>query len=195
MNYLFGYIEEASKEISEGSVFEFHLAHRTNPDFSFEPNENTPQLIWKYLSNSNLLPDLSNVDINDQNKILIIEKAANYKIFSEKDLFEYYKKFQFNIDQLLSATDTYKTLSPIEARALIYQRALLTREPELKLKFLQLLKELFEDNKIGLAFDIELNNFLNEFEVGNVPSDYLSFYNNYSKNQNSEFKKIEHIIH
>ena len=71
-------------------------------------NENTPKLIWKYLSNSNLLPDLSNVDINDQDKILIIEKAANYKIFSEKELFEYYKKFQFNIDQLLSATDTYK---------------------------------------------------------------------------------------
>ena len=198
MNYLFGYIEEASKEISEGSVFEFHLAHRTNPDFSFEPNENTPQLIWKYLSNSNLLPDLSNVDINDQNKILIIEKAANYKIFSEKDLFEYYKKFQFNIDQLLSATDTYKLLSPVEARALIYQRVLLTSEPELKLKFLQLLKQLFEDNKIGLAFDIELNNFLNEIEVDNVPSDYLSFYNNYSKNQNSEFKKIKYnnnILH
>ena len=198
MNYLFGYIEEASKEVSEGSVFEFHLAHRTNPDFSFEPNENTPQLIWKYLSNSNLLPDLSNVDINDQNKILIIEKATNYKIFSEKDLFEYYKKFQFNIDQLLSATDTYKLLSPVEARALIYQRALLTSEPELKLKFLQLLKQLFEDNKIGLAFDTELNNFLNEIEVDNVPSDYLSFYNNYSKNQNSEFKKIEYnnnILH
>ena len=198
MNYLFGYIEEASKEISEASVFEFHLAHRTNPDFSFEPNENTPQLIWKYLSNSNLLPDLSNVDINDQNKILIIEKATNYKIFSEKDLFEYYKKFQFNIDQLLSATDTYKLLSPVEARALIYQRALLTSEPELKLKFLQLLKQLFEDNKIGLAFDIELNNFLNEIEVDNVPSDYLSFYNNYSKNQNSEFKKIQYnnnILH
>ena len=117
MNYLFGYIEEASKEISEGSVFEFHLAHRTNPDFSFEPNENTPQLIWKYLSNSNLLPDLSNVDINDQNKILIIEKAANYKIFSEKDLFEYYKKFQFNIDQLLSATDTYK-LSSVRSKSI-----------------------------------------------------------------------------
>ena len=198
MNYLFGYIDEASKEVSESSVFEFHLAHRTNPEFSFEPNENTPKLIWKYLSNSNLLPDLSNVDINDQDKILIIEKAANYKIFSEKDLFEYYKKFQFNIDQLLSATDTYKLLTPLEARALIYQRALLTSEPELKLKFLQLLKQLFEDNKIGLAFDKELNNFLKEIEVNNVPSDYLSFYNNYSKNQNSEFKKIQYnnnILH
>ena len=61
-----------------------------------------------------------------------------------------------------------------------------------------MLKQLFQDNKIGLAFDIELNNFLNEIEVDNVPSDYLSFYNNYSKNQNSEFKKIQYnnnILH
>ena len=39
---------------------------------------------------------------------------------------------------------------------------------------------------------------MNEIEVDNVPSDYLSFYNNYSKNQNSEFKKIEYnnnILH
>ena len=59
----------------------------------------------------------------------------------------------------------------------------------LQTEFLQLLKQLFEDNNIGLAFDTELNNFLNEIEVDNVPSDYLNFYNNYSKNQNSEFKK------
>ena len=60
------------------------------------------------------------------------------------------------------------------------------------------MKQLFEDNKIGLAFDLELNNFLKEIEIDNVPSDYLSFYNNYSKNQNSEFKKIEYnnnILH
>ena len=39
---------------------------------------------------------------------------------------------------------------------------------------------------------------MNEIEVDNVPSDYLSFYNNYSKNQNSEFKKIKYnnnILH
>jgi hypothetical protein len=60
------------------------------------------------------------------------------------------------------------------------------------------LKQLFEDNNIGLAFDIELNNFLKEIELDDVPSDYLSFYNNYLKNQNSEFKKIQYnnnILH
>ena len=198
INYLFGYIEEASKETSESSVLDFHLAHRTNSNFLFEPNENTSQLIWKYLSNTNLLPDLENIDINDKNKISVIEKAIHYKIFSEKDLFEHYKKFQFNIDQLINAREVYKSLSPLEARALIYQRALLTKEPKLKLEYSKLLKNLFEQNQIGLAFDLELNKFLSEIQVEDVPSDYLSFYNNYLKSGNKEFKKIEYnnkILH
>ena len=33
INYLFGYIEETNKEISENSILDFHLAHRTNPEF------------------------------------------------------------------------------------------------------------------------------------------------------------------
>ena len=49
INYLFGYIDEASKEISDSSILDFHLAHRTNPEFKFEPKKNTTKLIWKYL--------------------------------------------------------------------------------------------------------------------------------------------------
>ena len=45
INYLFGYIEEASEETSENSILDFHLAHRTNSEFSFQPNENTSQLV------------------------------------------------------------------------------------------------------------------------------------------------------
>jgi hypothetical protein len=89
INYLFGYIEEASEETSDNSILDFHLAHRTNSEFSFQPNENTSQLVWKYLSNSNLLPDLTNININEENKISIIEKATHYKIYPEKKLFEH----------------------------------------------------------------------------------------------------------
>ena len=42
INYLFGYIDEVNKEISENSILDFHLAHRTNPEFTFEPNKDTP---------------------------------------------------------------------------------------------------------------------------------------------------------
>ena len=41
--------------ISEKNILDFHLAHKTNPDFVFEPKETTDKIIWKYLSSSNLL--------------------------------------------------------------------------------------------------------------------------------------------
>ena len=72
INYLFGYLDEASKDVSENSILDFHLAHRTNPDFAYEPNEDTPKLIWKYLSSSNLLYKIQDVEITD------IEKNLNH---------------------------------------------------------------------------------------------------------------------
>ena len=50
LNYLFGYTNDIDKTISEKNILEFHLAHKTNPEFFFEPKENTNSLIWKYLS-------------------------------------------------------------------------------------------------------------------------------------------------
>ena len=61
LNYLFGLTDKPDLTISEDSILNFHLAHRTNPDFIFEPKKNTNPLIWKYLStsNQNCLPDVS----------------------------------------------------------------------------------------------------------------------------------------
>ena len=39
LNYLFGYSKEPELAISEASILDFHLAHRTNPDFVFEPKK------------------------------------------------------------------------------------------------------------------------------------------------------------
>ena len=39
VNYLFGYTNEPELTISEASILDFHLAHRTNPDFTFEPKK------------------------------------------------------------------------------------------------------------------------------------------------------------
>jgi len=54
-NYLMGYNEEVDQEISEKSILDFHLSHKTNPKFKFIPNESTSSSIWRYLSTSNLL--------------------------------------------------------------------------------------------------------------------------------------------
>ncbi len=191
ISYLFGYVQEADKSVSEKSILDFHLAHRTNPEFSFEPNSDTPNFIWQYLSASNLLFNIKDIEITDIDKISIIEKAVHDKNYSEKDLFEFYKKFQFTINQFLNAQEIYKSLSPIEGRALLYQRALLTDEPNLKLDLMQTLKYTFDKDGIGDAFDEELKRFLNQISEEDVPSNYTTFYNNYSKTDQVINKKIK----
>ena len=196
--YLFGYIEEANKEISESSILDFHLAHRTNPEFTFEPKQDTSKLIWKYLSTSNLLYNLQDIEITDIDKILTIEKAAHDKNFSEEELFEFYKRFQFNINQLLNTNDTYKTLPPIEARALVYQRLLLTETPKLKLELIKTLKDIFKKDGISNAFDEELKNFLNQIDEKDVPSNFTTFYNshvNTSETIDGKIKYNNKILH
>ena len=182
INYLFGYIEEADKKISEKSILDFHLAHRTNPEFTYDPKQNTSKLIWKYLSTSNLLYNIQDVEITDIDKISTIEKATHDKNYSEQDLFEFYKRFQFNISQLINTKEIYKTLSPIEGRALVYQRLLLAKDTKLKLELIKTLKDIFEKGGIGNAFEEELKNFLIQIEEDDVPSNFTTFYNTYAKN-------------
>ena len=156
IDYLFGYNLEIDKSISEKSVFDFHLAHITNPDFIFEPNKKTSKIIWKYLSSSNLLKSFDQIEISELDKISTIEKAVHDKNYPEKDLFEIYKRFQFNINQLLTAETSHKSLSKIEGRALMYQRILLESEITKKLNLLKLLKNSFKIDNLNYAFDIEL---------------------------------------
>ena len=198
INYLFGYIEEANKEISENSILDFHLAHRTNPEFKFEPNKDTPKLIWKYLSSSNLLYRIQDVEITDIEKISTIEKATHDKNYSEKELFEFYKRFQFNINQLLNTKESYKSLSSIEGKALVYQRLLLTEEPKLKLELIKILKDKFKSEGIEDAFDEELRKSLKQIDEIDVPSNFTTFYNQYTKNDEIINKRIKYnnkILH
>ena len=198
INYLLGYIDEVNKEISENSILDFHLAHRTNPEFTFEPNKDTPKLIWKYLSSSNLLYKIQDVEISDVEKISTIEKATHDKIYSEEELFEFYKRFQFNINQLLNTKESYKSLSSIEGKALVYQRLLLTEEPKLKLELMKILKDIFKSEGIEDAFDEELRKYLKQIDETDVPSNFTTFYNQYIKSDEIINKRIKYnnkILH
>ena len=198
INYLFGYIEEVNKEISEKSILDFHLAHRTNPDFSYEPKKETPKLIWKYLSASNLLYKMEDIEITDIDKISTIEKATHDKNYSEEKLFEFYKRFQFSLNQLLNSKESYKTLPPIEGRALVYQLLLLTNEPKLKIELIKILKDIFEEDGIGNAFDLELKNLLNKIIIDDIPSNFTTFYSKNIKKEEINNKKIKYnnkILH
>ena len=198
INYLFGYVDEANKEISKSSILDFHLAHRTNPEFEFEPKKETPKLIWKYLSASNLLFNIQDIEITDIDKISTIEKATHDKNYSEKELFDFYKKFQFTINQLLNAKQSYKSLASIEGKALIYQRILLAEEPKLKIELIKILKDIFESEGIGNAFDVELKNFLKQIDIEDVPSNFTTFYNEHKNDKEIINKKIKYnnkILH
>ena len=186
INYLFGYTKEPELEISEASVLDFHLAHRTNPDFSFVPKKNTNPQIWKYLSASNLLFDIDEIEIVEEEKISLIEQATHDKNYSEEDLFSLYKKFQFNINQLLNVSNSYKSLSKIEARALVYQKTLLESDTSKKLELIKLLKDLFIKDGYSNAFDTELRKLLTDLNPDDVPSNYTTFYSKHIKEENKE---------
>ncbi len=195
--YLMGYDTNVNVEISEKSLLDFHLSHRTNPDFTFEPKINTSQLIWKYLSSSNLLESIDVIDLEDAEKIFTIEKATHDRNYKESELFVLYERFRFNINQLLTVRETYKLLPNSASRALLYQGILLTKEPSEKIQLIKLLKELFEKDNISNAFDVKLVKFLKEVDATEVPSNYTDFYQFYLKNTNNN-KKIkfnDKIIH
>ncbi len=191
INNLFGYNLEPELTISESSVLDFHLAHRTNPNFVFEPKKNTDPKIWKYLSASNLLYNVAEIDIIEEDKISLLEQATNDKNYLEQDLFLLYKKFQFNINQLLNATESYKSLSDIEARALIYQRTLLESNIDKKFELIKLLKDLFIKAGYPNAFENELRKFLEEIDVNDVPSNFTKFYSDNIKQEDKELSSIK----
>ena len=150
-----GYTNQPDIEISENTILDFHLSHRTNPQFKFEPKDSTSKQIWKYLSTSNLLDNIKDIELTDIDKINSIEKATHEKHYEEKELFELYKRFQFNINQLLNIKESTKVLSAIESRALIYQGILITTEIENKLLLINALKNSFKNE--GMKMHLMLN--------------------------------------
>ena len=197
-NYLLGFTSEIDNSISEKTILDFYLAHQTNPEFNFEPNDKTKKIIWNYLASANLLSSFQEIDITEIEKISTIEKAVHEKNYPEKDLFNLYKRFQFNFNQILNAKDAFKTLPNIEGRALIYQKILLESEMVEKLKLLKILKNSFENDNLGEAFDLELKVFLEEINPTEIPDNLTSFYYTNIQIKKDDKKKIKFnndIIH
>ena len=198
LNYLLGFTDKSDLTLSENSILDFHLAHKTNSNFIFEPKKNTNKLIWKYLATSNLLYNIDEIDINELDKISLIEKAVNDKNYPEEDLFTLYKLFQFNFNQLLNVMDFYKTLSNVEARALVYQKILLESDTGSKIELIKILKDLFIKDNISNAFDDKLRQFLENIDSEKIPSNFTTFYFTYLENDielNNDIKFNKDILH
>ena len=88
-----------------------------------------------------LLKDLcAYITDNTESKNNII--AANEGNFDKKKIFEIYLSIPFNINQLINANTVYQGLTGYEARALIYQKILLSDNLENRINLLFLLKEI-----------------------------------------------------
>ena len=61
INYLFEYTDEIDETISEKTILDFHLAHLTNPNFKFEPNQNS---LFGY-----------NIGVNLSNNMIVLLKG------------------------------------------------------------------------------------------------------------------------
>ena len=175
---LMGY-EDSNYILSDKNILYFHLSHKTDENFIYVPLVNSPEFIWKYVATSNLLKNVETVDLEDIEQTMFVEKATSEEIFDEKELLNLYKKFQFDINQLLNAKVTYELLPDYEGRALLYQRLLLAENLENKLDLLNVsskLKKSFDKVNLTKAFDEELSHILKKIDEREVPESYTSFY-------------------
>jgi hypothetical protein len=146
---LLGVTENKNKKIKDDNLLNFYLSSITIQDFKYEPNSKTKKVIWEYLNSANLI---SVEDVSDKAKIKTIEIAANKNQIDKNQIFKIYKKIPFDLNSLINAEDIYQSMDNIDARALIYQKYLLSDNIENKLNLLFLLKDLFKKDNLVNAY-------------------------------------------
>ena len=169
INFLLGFTETTSQKILDDNLLNFYLSHITSNEFDYQPNEKTDRYIWRYLSSANLIQinDFENEDV-----VSTYEHAAAENSFENEEIFNIYKQILFNINQLLNVTEAYKNLPSYKARALIYQRILLSDNIEKKLYLTFLLKDLFVKDKLFNVYSEELSNILKAIDLDEIPEIY-----------------------
>tara|TARA_Y100000590_G_scaffold461379_1_gene622803 strand:- start:460 stop:2199 length:1740 start_codon:yes stop_codon:yes gene_type:complete len=169
INFLLGISENTSQKILDDNLLNFYLSHITSDKFEYEPNEKTDKYIWRYLSAANLIK----IDVLENEDVISkYEKAAAQNSFDSEEIFNTYKQILFSINQLLNATEVYKNLPNYKARALIYQKILLSEDVESKISLAFLLKDLFKEDKLSKVYSNELSNILKSIDTKEIPENY-----------------------
>ncbi|MDC3076628.1 hypothetical protein OA326_00755 [Candidatus Pelagibacter sp.] len=189
-NIMMGY-EAKDELISDENILYFHLSHKTNNEFNYEPKINSPRYIWSYLSSSNILKNASSFDIDNSDELRLLERATHEGVFQESELLDTYKKFQFNLTQLLNAREAYKLLPDYEGRALLYQRLLLSVDIGQRLDMVSEIKKSFQKSKLENAFDNETKIILKSINENDVPANFTTFYENNVENKLTQKRKIK----
>ena len=169
INFLLGVTDKTNDKINEESLLNFYLSSITNVDFKYEPTKKTKPEIWTYLNSANLI---KLEDASDKEKLKELEIAANNNQLDKKKIFEIYKQIPFNLNNLINAKNNYQTLNDSDARALIYQKYLLSESNEAKIEYLLLLEKLFKKNNFTNIYTKFLSDKIEEIGVKNLPEEY-----------------------
>ena len=182
--------DKPDNKISDKNLLYFYLSSITVENFKYEPNQKTDKNIWKYLTASNLI---STDKLEDPKIINQYEIAAHEGTFDKSKIFEIYLSVPFNINQLINAETAHLSLTGYEARALIYQKILLSDSVESKLTLLFLLKDLFDKDKLGNIYTEYLSENLKSIDPNNVPDNQKKIVKkNIILEKNKELGKIKY---
>jgi hypothetical protein len=169
INFLLGVTDKTSNKINEENLLNFYLSSVTINNFKYEPTKKTKPEIWTYLNAANLI---KLEDASDKDKLKELEIAANNNQLDKNKIFEIYKQIPFNLNTLINAKNNFKTLNDSDARALIYQKYLLSDSVESKIEILFLLEELFKKNDLINVYSKFLSDRIEEIGVENLPKKY-----------------------
>ena len=169
INFLLGVSDKTDKKINEQNLLNFYLSSITTTDFKYEPSNKTKPEIWKYLNAANLI---RLEDASDKDKLKELEIAANNDQLDKQKIFEIYKQIPFSLSTLINAKNNYQTLNDSDARALIYQKYLLSESDNSKIEYLFLLEELFKKANLLKIYSKFLSNKIEEMGIENLPEEY-----------------------
>tara|TARA_E500000178_G_scaffold334216_1_gene369892 strand:+ start:2445 stop:4178 length:1734 start_codon:yes stop_codon:yes gene_type:complete len=169
INFLLGVSNKTINKVNESNLLNFYLSSITIDNFRYEPTDKTKEEIWKYLNAANLI---KLEDASDKKKLKELELAANNNQLDKNKIFEIYKKIPFNLNILVNAKNNYQTLNESDARALIYQKYLLSESNDTKIEYLFLLEELFKKGDLINIYSKFLSDKINEIGIENVPEQY-----------------------
>ena len=169
INFLLGVTDKTTNKINEENLLNFYLSSVTINNFKYEPTKKTKPEIWTYLNAANLI---KLEDASDKEKLKELEIAANNNQLDKNKIFEIYKQIPFNLNTLINAKNNFKTLNDSDARALIYQKYLLSDSVESKIEILFLLEELFKKNDLINIYSKFLSDRIEEIGVENLPKEY-----------------------
>ena len=169
INFLLEISDKEDNKIDDSSLLNFYLSSIAITNFNYKPTKKTNKKIWQYLIAANLLKFEF---YEDKEFINELEVAANIGSFEFSYILDIYKNIKFNLNDFLDVDNNYKKFHPVDSRALVFQKILLSDSNENKLKYLFLLNDLFRENNLSNLYKEYLNKELKTLEPEQIPLAY-----------------------